>query len=140
MPLILLFLWAFSILALWTISLQSLFTKIDRLQRGRTICVSLFASWPPTLLFALCFFVLIQSSPTVQFNAGNSKALNLWSFWVQWWQHIFGTSVFLCLAYLVWGIISYRSDCRSSTLWIIGWAFSASVFGAIILSMAYPTA
>ena len=43
------------------------------LQRLR---IGLFFAFPPTIVWGICTFVLLQTAPTVQFNVGNETAMD----------------------------------------------------------------
>ena len=143
MPLLLMLLWLGSVIALWACAIsgfRDMAGEVDAAWRLGARAALLLAAAPPTLVFVVTAFVLLQAAPTVQFNAGNSVAMSLWSFWGRWWQVIFGCSEVQAACYFVWFIGSLVVRGRPCVRYTVGFAMLASVSGSLLLSMAYPTA
>lgn len=100
----------------------------------------IIASAPPTLVCLVSLFVLVQAAPTVQFNAGSSWAMGLWSFWVDCWPIFVIFSWVQLAGYFCWLIGTFIIQTRSSVRHIVALALLASVLGTFLLSMAFPTA
>ncbi len=94
---------------------------------------------PPTVLFLVCFFVLFQAAPTVQFNAGSEWSLSLWSFWVDAWGPLFLISVFLCVAYFLSTVVLVVLK-RYRLVFVSLASLVASGVGCFVLSITIPSA
>jgi hypothetical protein len=102
--------------------------------------VILFVAVPTSVIYGVCCFVLLFSAPTVRFNAGSSWAMDLWSFWVHWWELLYYCVIVQAVCYFVWTIVSFK---RAHLPWQRGVLICgclASAVGRLLLSMAYPTA
>ena len=100
MPCLLMLLWLASVIGVWVCvarGFRDTAGEADADRRSSARAAILLAAVPPTAVFLVTAFVLLQAAPTVQFNAGSSLAMSLWSFWVHWWQAIFGCSGLLAL-------------------------------------------
>jgi hypothetical protein len=136
-------LWLGSVIGLWACAVRGFRDTAGEADAARRVgarAALLLAAAPPTLVFGVTAFVLLQAAPTVQFNAHNSLAMSLWSFWVHWWQAIFGCSGVQAAGYFAWFIGSLVVRGRPCVRQAVGFALFASVWGALLLSMAYPTA
>jgi hypothetical protein len=143
MPCLLLLLWLSSAIALWVWAIRGFREASAEADDARAAAIAhavVFAAAPPTLVFLVSAFVLLQAAPTVQFNAGSSWAMELWSFWVRNWLGIFVCSGIQTACYFVWFIGSLVTRTRTSVRCTVGFAFLSSVWGSLLLSMAYPTA
>lgn len=143
MPCFLMLLWLGSVIGLWVCVARGFSDtagEADADRRSAARVALLNAAVPPTLVFVVSAFVLLQAAPTVQFNAGSSFAMSLWSFWVHWWQAIFGCSGLQTACYLFWFVGSMVARGRPSVRHTIGFGLLSSVWGSLLLSMAYPSA
>jgi hypothetical protein len=91
-------------------------------------------------VFVVSAFVLLQAAPTVQFNVGSSRAMELWSFWVDWHPAIFGCSGLQAGCYLLWLLGALATQTRPAMRLLVGLGLLSSVCGSLLLSMSYPTA
>jgi hypothetical protein len=137
------FLWLALAMALWVCAIRGLReaaaeTAADR--RTRITAAILLAAGPPTFVFVVSAFVLLQAAPTVQFNAGSSRAMDLWSFWIRAWPALFGCSKAQTGCYVLWLIGSLVTPTRSSVRYTVGFGLLSSLWGSLLLSRAYPTA
>jgi len=142
MPILLLLIWLSSAIALWICAVIGYrrTTTTDHETLADKQFTILFASIPPTLILLVTAYVLLQAAPTVQFNAGSSRAMDSWSFWVQWYSIIFGSSGVMTIGYLCWYVGSFLFQSWNSDRPIQGLALSTSLRGSLLLSMAFPTA
>jgi hypothetical protein len=143
MPGLLVLLWLASVAALWVCVVRGFRDTAGEPDDGRRSAARtaiMLAAVPPTVVFLVCAFVLLQTAPTVQFNAGSSLAMSLWSFWVHWWPAIFGCSGLQTACYLVWFVGSLVASGRPSVRHVVGCGLLASVWGSLLLSIAYPSA
>lgn len=102
--------------------------------------VILFVAVPGSLVCGACCYVLLFSAPTVQFNAGNSFALGLWSFWVHWWEWFYYCAAVQAVCYGVWATVSFATRHLPWARGVLVCGALASVCGWLLLSMAYPSA
>jgi hypothetical protein len=140
---LLLLLWPFSVLALginaaWTLQDISDENNPDRRARLKTAVALAIA--PPAAVFLIAMFVLLQAAPTVQFNVGSSRALDLWSFWVHWYPTIFFCSALQTACYAAWFLGTLATRTLASVRSLVGVGLLSSLCGTLLLSMAYPTA
>ena len=143
MPCLLMLLWLASVIGVWACvarGFRDTARESDADSRSSAKVAMLLAAVPPTLVFLVTAFVLLQAAPTVQFNAGNSVAMSLWSFWVHWWLAIVGFSGLQTTCYLVWFIGSLLARTQPYIRYTVAFGLLASVWGSLLLSMAYPTA
>jgi hypothetical protein len=143
MPCLLMLLWLASVVALWVCAVRGFREtagEADADRRTAARAAILFAAAPPTVVFLVSAFVLLQAAPTVQFNAGSSLAMSLWSFWVHWWPAIFGCSGVQTACYLAWFVGSLVARGRPSIRHAVGLGLLSSLWGSLLLSMASPTA
>lgn len=102
--------------------------------------VIILGAIPPTMICLVSVFVLLFSAPTVQFNVGNSFAMELWSFWVHWWGTIYTCAAVQGICYFLWGILSLVTPHSSWMRGVVLCAFLSSVWGWLLLSKAFPSA
>ncbi len=143
MPCLLMLLWVGSVIGLWLCAIRGLretASEVSPGQRDVAWAAIFIAAVAPTLVFVVSAIVLLQAAPTVQFNVGSSLAMSLWSFWVQWWLAIFGCSGLQTVCYLLWLTGTLVTRTRSSVRYVVGFGFLSSVWGSLLLSMAWPDA
>jgi hypothetical protein len=143
MPCLLLLLWALSTFALWASAIRGFhesLTEVDPDRRALRRAAFLLAAGPPTLIFLVSAFVLLQAAPTAQFNAGSAWGMDLWSFWVAWWFPLYGCSGLQSLCYLLWLVGAMATGAKPMVLYAVGCALLASLCGSLLLSMAWPDA
>ncbi|WP_149114083.1 hypothetical protein [Limnoglobus roseus] len=114
--------------------------EIDDEQRMAKFAQVILATVPPTLTLVVTVFVLSQTAPTVQFNLGSSRAMNLWSFWVHWWPNIFGCSVLQVGGYLFWSVGSLATRTSLAVRLMVGFGLLTATLGSFLLSTAFPDA
>jgi hypothetical protein len=139
----LLLLWFLSTIALWVFAVRGfreVAAAVDQDRQGPLTAAILLAAVPPTLVFLMSAFVLLQAAPTAQLNAGSPRAMDLWSLWVGWYPALFGCSGLQTLVYLLWAVVSFLMKQRASLRYAVVCGFISSVWGSLLLSMAYPTA
>ena len=102
--------------------------------------VIVFVAVPTTVICGVCSFVLLFSATTVQLNAGNSLAMDLWSFWVHWWEVFYFCVAVQAVCYFVWTIVAFTTRQLPWTRGVLMCGCLASAFGWLLLSMAFPTA
>lgn len=138
----LLLLWLLSVVVLWVCAIRGLrevSAEVDATRRANLSLAILLAAAPPTVVFLVSAFVLLQAAPTVQFNVGNAWAMDLWSFWAHWWPAILGCSGLQTVCYLLWFIASVVTRTRASVQSVLGLGCLSSIWGSLLLSMAGPT-
>jgi hypothetical protein len=143
MPCLPLILWLASIVGLWVCVahyFRETETEPDADLRSVTWIVILLAAGPPTAVFLVSNFVLMQAAPTVQFNAGSAWAMGLWSFWANWWPVIVVCSVVQMTVYLLWFVWLLVTGRRRWERYMVGWGFLSSLWGSILVFMAFPSA
>jgi hypothetical protein len=136
-------LWLTLAIALWVCAIRGLreaSTETEADRRSSITAAILLAAGPPTFVFVVSAFVLLQAAPTVQFNAGSSRAMELWSFWVRGWPALFGCSKLQTGCYVLWLIGSLVTQTRASVRYTVGFGLLSSLWGSLLLSRAYPTA
>lgn len=106
---------------------------------GQRFGIGMLLAIPPTILWAVCNFVLMQAAPTVQFNAGSEYAMDLWSFWVHAWAPLFRTSIFLCVVYTI-SSIAIACFRRKPFLALSICALAASGIACLVLRFTFPSA
>src|SRR5262245_60523146 len=117
MPCLLLILWVVSSIALWVFAFRGFreaSSEADPERRTMQLIAMLLAAGPPTLVFVVSVFVLVQAAPTAQFNAGSAWGMDLWSFWAHWWLPLYGCSGFQSVFYLLWLLGSLVTRTRRS--------------------------
>ena len=107
----------FPMYALVVLALAGLTFRALRLpDRPRSVAVAavvnLLTLVPALVLFGMC---LLGASPTVQFNAGSSAAMGLWSAWVAFWPFLMLVLI-SCLAVAAGTALVY---------WLSHWRWSA---------------
>lgn len=136
MAFLLLFLWTAAAIAQWVFAFRG---KAEwGSDSGSTVI--LFVAIPTSMICGVCCFVLLFSAPTVQFNVGSKLAMDLWSFWVDWWAIFFYCVVVQGVCYLIWSIVSFLVGHLPWTRGVLICGFLASVCGWLVLRIAYPTA
>lgn len=139
----LLLLWVGSAVLLWAYAIRGLREQQTPAEVGvRTgLFATVFgATVPPTMILLVSAFVLLQAAPTVQFNAGSSRAMELWSFWVHWHQVILACSMMMTGIYAICFFGSLITKTRRSVRLMVGFALLTSLWGSLLVGMAYPTA
>jgi hypothetical protein len=139
----LLILWLFLTVAQWSCvvsGLRDLSAESDSDRKSAARVTVLFAAVPPTLIFLISSFVLLHAAPTVQFNAGNNFAMDLWSFWVHWWQSLFNCAGVQSVCYFLWLVVSFAPKDRPRMRWVVLWGFLSSLWGWFLLNIASPRA
>ncbi len=135
---------AFLLLILWIAATFGLWVFVFRGKAEWTSdsgsTVILFVAVPTSVICGVCCFVLLFSAPTVQFNVGSSLAMDLWSFWVYWWETFYYCVVVQGVCYFVWAIVSFTTRHLPWTRGVLICGFLASACGWLLLRMAYPTA
>ena len=136
MPFLLLLLWIAATVAQWV------FVSRGRSERNDDSgsAVIFFVAVPTSVICGVCSFVLLFSAPTVQFNAGNSFAMDLWSFWVHWWETFYYCVIVQGISYFVWAIVAFKTTHSPWTRRVLICGLLASACGWLLLSMAFPTA
>ncbi len=141
MPLLLL--WVAATVAIWIVVISGVRQQHPD-KNGSSLevagAVIVFGAVPPTLICLVSVFVLAQAAPTVQFNAGSSYAMDLWSFWVDAWLPLFCTSGFLAIAYLVSTAIGFAVKRLHWANYALLCAFISASLGWFLLRIAFPSA
>ena len=78
MPCLLMLLWLASVIGVWVCvarGFRDTAGEADADRRSSARAAILLAAVPPTAVFLVTAFVLLQAAPTVQFNAGSSLAI-----------------------------------------------------------------
>lgn len=135
-------LWLALAVSLWAYAVRGLRT-VWAAEAGRRLpfTVAIVACViPPTVVLGMTAFVLFQAAPTVQFNAGSSRALEVWSFWARWHLVIFGLSAITGGIYAVCSFGSLLTKPPAAVRETVWFAFLTSLWGSILLGMAYPSA
>jgi hypothetical protein len=135
--------WGIATVAQWVFvvrGLRELSAESPSEQRFATFHVITLGAMPPTIIFVVSAFVLMQAAPTVQFNADNSFAMSLWSFWVRAWESLFGCAGLQSICYLVWGGVSLVTGHRPWMRGVVLCGLFSSLCGWLLLRFAYPTA
>jgi hypothetical protein len=143
MPCFLLPLWILATIMLWVFAVGAVRESRRQPNPNRpnnATAAIVVVAIPPTLVLVVSGYVLLQAAPTVQFNAGNARALELWSFWVHWWHTVFGCSAIQVLCYLVWCVILFVKGAALHTRYVAVCGFLSALIGSMFLSMAYPSA
>lgn len=142
MPCLMFPLWMALAVALWAYAVRGLRTvwsaEADR--RLPFTAAILSCAIPPTVVLGLTAFVLLQAAPTVQFNADSSRALELWSFWARWHMVIFALSAMSSGIYAVCSFGSLLTKPPATVRETVWFAFLTSLWGSVLLGMAYPSA
>jgi|SRR5262245_5917051 len=139
----LLFLWLISMLALWASAVHGFreaWAETDPDRRRTTVTAILLSAVPPSLVFLVSAFVLLQAAPTVQFNVGSPRAMSLWSFWVHCWPFLFVCSGLQIICYLIWGVVLMANRQRSAVRYAVGFGLLSSLLGSLLLIAAAPSA
>ncbi len=136
------FLWLFATIALWIPVVHGLRkTSADaNAPQGPAAIAAVFAAIPPTVIFLVSAFVLLQASPTVQFNAGSSYRFRLWSFWIDAWPVVYSLSGILSITYLGWVGLAFAIGREKWLRCAVAFAFLSSVFAWLLLRHAFPSA
>ena len=135
---------AFLLLLLWiaTTLVQWVFVFRGRSEwtsdSGSTVI--LFVAVPTSVVCGICCFVLLFSAPTVQFNVGSLLAMELWSFWVHWWERFYYCVAIQGVVYFVWAIVAFATGHLPWSRGVAACGFFASVCGWLLLRIAFPTA
>lgn len=143
MPCVLLLLWVGSAVLLCACAigvLRELKAPAEVGERIGLFATVFGATVPPTMVLLVSAFVLLQAAPTAQFNAGRSRAMELWSFWVHWHQIILACSMMMTGIYAICFFGSLITKTRRSVRFMVGFAFLTSLWGSLLVGMAYPTA
>jgi hypothetical protein len=136
-------LWVVLVVALWACApraFREVRRESDTEQRAILTGALLLAVIPPSAVLLVSGFVLLQAQPTVQFNVGSPRALEVWSFWVRWWPAILGFSFLQTIAYLLWFIEAVVTRPESSLAHVVGLACLSSLFGSLLVYLAHPSA
>jgi hypothetical protein len=139
---LILLLWVSITVSIWIVVISGLRRQIQdkrRIPLDLTATVIAFGAVPPSIICLISTFVLLQAAPTVQFNAGSSYAMDLWSFWADAWRPLVSATELLAVAYFVWTVAGFVFKRHYWANYAILCAFLSASLGWLILRMSFPS-